>query len=289
MKWGINLKTKLRCTLILTTLLAGNSGFAANEVTNQNVPQNSDASEIDEGLWNYKRFLLDENGKWSIGTGGIVRNSPFRGEKISAFPFPIIDYSSKNIFIRELKAGYHIRRVEDPYKGGLFFDTYLGARMRPGDSRRKFSVDAGLRGGYQHPFGALTAAITQDITGASNGKEASLSYSFTFLSKTKNDIVIPRITITWQDRKMSNYQWGISQEVTNKMIENREAVILSPYTLNQSVLNYSAGIVHIHKFGEHWNSLIGAQIAALDDKILLNPGIERQFDYSFLFGAAYTF
>ena len=96
---------------------------------------------------NYKKLFLDENGKWSVGVGTIVRNSPFRGEKVSAFPFPIIDYSSKNLFIRELKAGYHIKHVENPYKGGFFVDGFIGARMRPGDSRRKFSVDAGLKGG----------------------------------------------------------------------------------------------------------------------------------------------
>lgn len=289
MIWGKNLKINLRYSLFFAALLTANNVFAQNDNSDKNVEQSDTVSEKDEGLWNYKKFLLDENGKWSVGVGTIVRNSPFRGEKISAFPFPIIDYSSKNLFIRELKAGYHIKKVADPYKGGFFFDTYLGARMRPGDSRRKFSIDAGLRGGYQHPFGAVTASFTQDITGASDGKEASLSYSFTFLSKNKNDIIIPRITVTWQDHKMSNYLWGISQEVTNKMIENREAVILSPYSINHSVLNYSAGIVHIHKFGDHWNSIIGAQIAALDDKILENPGIERQYDYSFLFGAAYTF
>ncbi len=245
--------------------------------------------ENDEGLWNYKRFLLDENGKWSVGTGAIIRNSPFRGEKVSVFPFPIVDYSSKNLFIREMKAGYHIIHVDDPYKGGVFFDTFLGARMRPGDARRKFSIDAGLRAGYQHPFGSVAASFSQDITSASGGKEASVSYSFTFLNKNKNSIIIPRLTVTWQDRKMADYLWGISQETTDKMIANGDEVILSPYTINKSVINYSAGIIHIYKFDDHWNSILGAQVALLDDKIMDNPGIERRLDYSFIVGAAYTF
>ena len=240
-------------------------------------------------LWNYKKFLLDENGKWSVGVGTIVRNSPFKGEKIDAFPIPIIDYSSKNLFIRELKAGYHIQKVKNPYKGGFFFDTYLGARMRPGASRRKFSVDGGLRGGYQHPFGAVAASFTQDITGIHGGKEASLSYSITFPNQKKNSLIIPRLTVTWQDNKLANHLWGISQETTNKMIENNDDVILQPYPIKQSVINYSAGIIHIYKIGEHWNNIIGAQIAILDQKILKNPAIERQLDYSFIYGLAYTF
>jgi len=94
--------------------------------------------EEDFRRWNYKKLLFDENGKWSVGTGALIRNSPFRGEKISVFPFPLIDYSSKNLFIHEFKAGYHIKAVDNPYKGGVFFDTYLGARMRSGDARQKF-------------------------------------------------------------------------------------------------------------------------------------------------------
>lgn len=287
----MNIFKKTKNLLIISTLSAWSFVYPSALCAEENADEA--ASEADQkksqGLWNYKRFLLDENGKWSVGTGAIIRNSPFRGEKVSVFPFPIVDYSSKNLFIRELKAGYHIRKVEDPYKGGFFFDTYLGARMRPGDARQKFSVDAGLRGGYQHPFGAVTVAVTQDVTGASDGKEASISYSFTFLNKTKRSIIIPRLTMTWQDRKMANYLWGISQETTNKMIANREEVILSPYTLSKSVVNYSAGIIHIYKFGKHWNTIVGAQIAALDDKILSNPGIERGYDYSFIVGTAYTF
>lgn len=287
----MNIFENTKNTLIITTMLAWGVSATPSLAAEEKVDEAANKAEQKQsrGLLNYKRFLLDENGKWSIGAGAIIRNSPFRGEKVSAFPFPIVDYSSKNLFIRELKAGYHIIKVEDPYKGGFFFDTYLGARMRPGDARRKFSVDAGLRGGYQHPFGAVSAAITQDVTGASNGKEASISYSFTFLNKTKKSIIIPRLTVTWQDRKMANYLWGISQETTDKMIANREEVILSPYALTSSVINYSAGIIHIYKFGKHWNTLVGAQIAALDDKILSNPGIERRYDYSFIVGTAYTF
>ncbi|MBT5074413.1 MAG: MipA/OmpV family protein [Kordiimonadaceae bacterium] len=270
-------------TIILTTamLLIPVTTFAQEET-----PQ---LPEEDFGLWNYKKLLLDENGKWSVGTGALIRNSPFRGEKISAFPFPLIDYSSKNLFIREFKTGYHIKAVDDPYKGGYFLDTYLGARMRPGDARQKFSVDAGLRAGYQHPFGSFSLSFTQDMTGASDGKEASAAYSFTFLSKSKKHIVIPRITVTWQDRKMANYLWGISEETTSKMIENNDAVVLAPYTIDRSVVNYSAGIIHIYKLDQNWSSILGAQLAILDEYIMDNPAIERQFDYSFIVGAAYTF
>jgi MipA family protein len=278
MKVGVDLKTLNFAFLALSITLLNSTNLAAQEVAPK-----------EGGLWNYKKFLLDENGKWSVGAGTIVRNSPFRGESVSAFPIPIVDYSSKNVFIREMKAGYHLISVEDPYRGGFFFDAFLGARLRPDDFRQKFSLDGGLKGGYQHPFGAVTATFAQDVTGASDGKEASLSYSFTFLNKVKNNIIIPRLTVTWQDRKMANYLWGISQQTTDKMIENQEKVILQPYTLSQSVINYSAGIIHVYKIDKNWNSIVGAQVALLDGKIVANPAVERELDYSFMLGLAYTF
>jgi hypothetical protein len=92
---------------------------------------NKQQQEESASLWNYKRFLLDENGKWSIGTGAIVRNSPFKGEKIDAIPIPIIDYSSKNFFIVRLypiipnpihiRKHYSITRICDY---GLFRKTF---------------------------------------------------------------------------------------------------------------------------------------------------------------------
>lgn len=273
----------LKNFILLTVIILNPVAALCQEETSQ------EPEEEDFGLWNYKKLLLDENGKWSVGAGALVRNSPFRGEKISVFPFPLVDYSSKNLFIREFKAGYHLKGIDDPYKGGIFFDTYLGARMRPGDARKKFSIDAGLRTGYQHPLGSVSLSFTQDMTGASDGKEASVAYSFTFQSKSKKTLVIPRITLTWQDRKMANYLWGISEETTAKMIKNNEAVILDPYTFDKSVINYSAGIIHIYKLDKNWSSILGAQLAVLDPIILDNPAIERQFDYSFIVGAAYTF
>jgi len=111
---------------------------------------------------------------------------------------------------------------------------------------RNFSIDAGLRAGYLRPFGSFSASFTQDMTGASGGKEASITYSLTFLNNSKKHIVIPRITLTWQDQKMAHYLWEISEETSEIMIRNNEKIILDPYTIDKSVFNYSAGIIHIY-------------------------------------------
>tara|TARA_R110002096_G_scaffold416576_3_gene619599 strand:+ start:43832 stop:44662 length:831 start_codon:yes stop_codon:yes gene_type:complete len=251
--------------------------------------ENKSASEQDSvGRWNYKEFLLDENGKWSLGVGTVVQNSPFVGEKISVIPIPVIDYSSKNLFIRGLRAGYHIKKVENPRVGGFFFDGYLTPRMRPGESRRKLSLDFGLAAGYQTPIGAVTLGVQPGLIGG-GGTELAAEYSFTFVTKDRKHIFIPALKMTWQSRELTEYMWGIDEETYLKTLNNPDEVVLEPYTMGESVVNFSASATHVYRFDEHWNSMVLAKITALDNDILDNPAIERQFDYSFIFGFAYTF
>lgn len=253
-------------------------------------PQASSANEQDSaGRWNYKQFLLDENGKWSVGVGTVVQNSPFVGEKISVTPIPVIDYSSKNLFIRGLRAGYHIKKVENPRVGGFFFDGYLTPRIRPGESRKKLSIDFGLAAGYQAPVGALTFNIQSDMIGGNGGTELAAEYAFTFVTKDRKQIIIPALKMTWQSRELTEYMWGIDEETYLKTLNNPNEIVLEPYTMGKSVLNFSGSITHVYRFNENWNSLALAKITALDTDILKNPAIERQFDYSFIFGVAYTF
>ena len=254
------------------------------------------AEEIDSankqdtsGRWNYKEFLLDENGKWSIGVGTVVQNSPFVGEKISVTPIPIIDYSSKNLFIRGLRAGYHIKKVENPRIGGFFFDTYLSPRIRPGQARKNLSLDFGLAAGYQAPIGAVTFIMQPDIVGGNGGTELAAEYAFTFVTKNRKHIFIPAIKLTWQDRELTEYMWGIDETTYLKTLNNPDETVLEPYKIGKSAVNFSASMTHVYRFDEHWNSLIMAKINALDSDIIQNPAIERQFDYSFIFGVAYSF
>jgi hypothetical protein len=136
---------KILKPLFLTLLMIIPSAvLAADEIDDE---EHQNASD---GLIDYKRFLLDENGKWSLGIGTVVRNSPFMGEKVSVMPIPIIDYSSKNLYFRGLQGGYHIKKVKNPRIGGFSLDAFLSPRMRPGDSRSKLSLDGGIAVGYQY-------------------------------------------------------------------------------------------------------------------------------------------
>ena len=284
----------LSITAISTIAFCGSHAFASeneaeNEAENQATEPQASREQDEQGRWDYRRFLLDENGKWSVGMGTVVSNSPFRGEKITVTPIPIIDYSSKNLFIRGLRAGFHLQKVANPREGGFFADVFVSPRIRPGDSRRKISVDGGLSGGYQSIAGTITLSLLQDISGLNDGMELNLSYSFPYLTSGKKHFFLPKLEITYQSEDLANYLWGIDTETYQKTLANPEEVVLQPYTLDSSTFNYSASMTHIFRITENWNTLSMAKITSLGSDITDNPAVERQFDYSFIFGFAYTF
>ncbi|MCP5381834.1 MAG: MipA/OmpV family protein [Kordiimonadaceae bacterium] len=286
------MKIHISTPILLSTLLVGNICLAEEKdiPANEGEGQSNTVNEQDSnGLWNYKKFLLDENGKWSLGFGTVVSNSPFKGEKISVTPIPVVDYSSKNLFIRGLRGGYHIKKVENPREGGYFLDVFLSPRIRPGDSRRKISLDGGVSGGYQSIAGTVTLSMLHDISAQSGGMEINASYSFPYQTPGKKFLFIPKLEITYQSEGLANYLWGIDNKTYLKSLANLNEVTLEPYRITTSVFNISASMTHVYRIDDHWNTLFLAKITALDGDIMDNPAIERQFDYSFIIGTAYTF
>lgn len=277
----------LKNSIVIALMLSCASYAYANEETAE--PQSSAREQDKQGRWNFKEFLLDENGKWSVGVGTVVQNSPFRGEKISVTPIPVIDYSSKNLFFRGLRAGYHVLKVENPREGGIFLDVFLSPRFRPGESRRNVSLDFGIASGYQSVMGQVTFSFQPEVVGGGGGTELAAEYSFPYQTKDRKHLFIPALKFTWQSRELSDYLWGIDQETFEKTLANPNETVLEPYAFNQSVLNFSSAITHVYRINENWNTLALAKATILDNDILDNPAIERQFDYSFIFGFAYTF
>lgn len=227
-------------------------------------------------------------GRWSLGIGAVVQDSPFEGEKINAMPIPVIGYQSKTFFIQGLRAGYHLKNIEDRRKGGVFLDGYITPRMRPGESRRKLSVDTGLSGGYQFGLNTVSFNAQQDISGNSNGTELTLSYGLA-IPFVKKNLFMPRFSVIWQSQKLANFLWGIDQETFKKTLANADELTLNPFNINKSVVNFSAGLTHIYRFNENWSTLSIAQATALSDTITANPAVTSNYDLSFIFSLSYTF
>lgn len=268
--------------LFISIFCAPLSALANDNVTTEEQQQTRETSA------NKGHMPRDGSGKWSLGIGTVVQASPFQGEKVNAMPIPVIGYSSDTFFIRGLQAGYHIKNIRDRRKGGTFLDGYITPRMRPGESRRKLSADVGLTGGYQFGLNTVSLNAQQDITGNSNGTELTLSYGLA-IPFIKKNLFMPRLSVIWQSQKLANFLWGIDQETFQKTLANADELTLNTYNINQSVINFSAGLTHIYRINDRWNTLSIAQITALNSIITDNPAVTGNYDLSFIFSVSYTF
>lgn len=231
--------------------------------------------------------------KWTVGAIGLGYYSPFEAERKDAdgstnvdfSGAPYVAYRGDRFFIEGTQIGYHVIKPTEA-DTQFQFDVVGSARILPGSSRNTVSADAGLSVGVGGPFGFLNVTGLRDVTSKSDGYEVKATYGYTFEGESFS--ITPSVSAIWQDKKMANYMWGITQKQHDKMIADNKPV--SPvYAMTDSVVNYSADLLVTYRFAERW-SLIGfASATKLDKKIQENPGISEDYDAVLGIGFAYSF
>lgn len=224
--------------------------------------------------------------RWSVGALGIAYATPFEAEKTDYLPVPYLSYRGDRFFIDGTGMGYHLLKPAENSDLSLGVDIIAGARMLPGQSRSKVTADLGLRATIAGSFGALELTGLHDVTDTSNGMElmANYGYDITFDKLT----ITPSVGVTWQNRKMANYMWGVTQAQQDKMIE-KDKPVLPVYQPDDSILNYNAGITAVYSMSNSWTLIGFAQGAYLDKSIRNNPGIDKDYEMSVGLGVAYNF
>jgi len=224
--------------------------------------------------------------KWSVGVLGLANKTPFEAEKNSVKPIPYVAYRGDRFYIQGLELGYKLLKPSEDDEFGLGFDIIASARMLPGESRNKVTADIGVRASLTGPYGFLNTTFLHDATDTSNGMELSASYGYEFRSGKFS--ITPSVGISWQNRKMANYMWGVTQTQQDKMIEKNNPV-LSVFEVTSSALNYNAGLTAIYNLNDNWTLIGFINGSYLDKEIRANPGIDQKYDATAGFGIAYNF
>lgn len=225
--------------------------------------------------------------RWSVGALGLLNVSPFAGDDAEVLPVPYISYRGERFYLEGLEAGYHLLKPQRGPGPAFVLDMVTAARMTPGTSRDKVTVDAGLRLGVEGKYGSLSLTGLQDITGEHDGTELRAAYSYTF--RSQDYFITPSIGASWQSRKLANHMWGVTPEQQAGMVEDGEDVILPIYSLPDSVLNYEAGLTAVYMLGDRLNLIGFSRASYLDKDVRDNPGIDKKYDLTVGFGIAYSF
>ncbi len=227
----------------------------------------------------------DKAPKWTVGALGMGYYSPFAAERKDAKVVPYISYRGERFYVQGLEMGYRFIKPSDSDLQ-LQFDVIASGRALAGSSRSKITADAGLRMGVAGGFGFLNVSGVRDITDNSNGYEAKATFGHSFEGARFS--FTPSVSVVWQDEKMADYMWGVTQKQQDKMVKDNKPV-LPLYTMTESVINYSANMVFTYRMTDSISLIAFADATKLDKKVQANPGISVDYEATLGLGVGYSF
>jgi outer membrane scaffolding protein for murein synthesis (MipA/OmpV family) len=128
---------------------------------------------------------------------------------------PLYLHNGKFLFFRGTAGGVHLFR-NDNFQLNLL-GRYRFTKLDPdrnefyaGLEERKQTVDAGAEVRFQGKWGALNANYLTDTLDRPKGQSAEISYRYTFDRGSFS--FSPFVTWAWNDDKLTNYYFGVSEQ-----------------------------------------------------------------------------
>lgn len=221
-------------------------------------------------------------GRWSLGVGAALIDSPNAGEGTRVRPFPLISYDGDRVFLRGLSGGVHL------YQSGYFtVDAIASVRLYGFDiddlgaaellangidatqlSDRDDGLDAGFRVGFGSTWGSIALEAVHDISDTSDGYEISLDYSYRWLFDQTAITAI--VGVSRMSSELTRYYFGtLDEEVA------RGVLAYSPGSADVP----RAGLTLTHSFGSsQWQLLGSLEYRFFPDELTNSPLLERDSD-----------
>lgn len=237
----------------------------------------------------------DDSGGWGLGVGVAIRDTLYAGESNHVQAFPYISYEGERFFIEGPTFGYKI------VNGDVFtLSGFVAARLDGIDIKdlgavelaqrginrnlledRKNSADAGLSASFTvESVGEFELDVRADITGTSDGYQASLDYRRPF--QVGSVTLIPGIGVTALSDDMANYYYGtLKKEVARGVIDYKPGKVTIPHI----------GITAVVPMGSKWIGIAGLNADSYPTEVTNSPLIGKDVGVvaSFFIGAVRKF
>lgn len=225
-------------------------------------------------------------GSVSLGIGGSVSSSPYKGYDAQWMPFPLVSYEGERFFVRDLSVGVKLfthENLEVSLFGGYdptSFDASESSnrRLKRLDDRHSSAV-AGLGARVMTPYGDLHAKLSGDLLGHSEGLSGVLGYS--------NSLEAGLLEFTldvgtyWASANYNDYYYGVSGK------ESRKSG-LDAYDADAGFSPY-LGLTASAFFGGGWTVFCKGEVVALSEEVKDSPMVDDSFTRSLSFGVMYSF
>lgn len=232
---------------------------------------------------------------WGLGVGVAIRDTLYAGEDSHVLAFPYVLYEGERFFIKGPMFGYKIVDEEtftlngfvavnpNSVDSGDFGVAELALRGidRNLIEDRKIAADIGLSASFNiESVGEFELDVRGDITGTSDGYQASVDYRYPFeVGPVK---LIPGIGITALSEDSANYYYGtLSKEVSRGVVDYKPGKVAIPHI----------GITAAMPMGSKWVGIAGLNADSYPSEITDSPLIEEGIDVvpSFFIGAIRNF
>jgi MipA family protein len=237
----------------------------------------------------------ESDSKWGVGVGVAIRDTLYAGESSHVQPFPYVRYDGERFFIKGPTFGYKI------VSGDVFtLSGFVAASLNSVDAKdfgaselsanginrnliedRKIGADAGLSASFNiESVGEFELDVRGDITGTSDGYQASLDYRYPF--QVGQVTLIPGIGVTALSDKTANYYYGtLPKEIARGVVDYKPGKVAIPHI----------GITAVIPVGSKWVGIAGLNADSFPNEITDSPLIEKGTDVvpTFFIGAMRNF
>lgn len=229
---------------------------------------------------------LPFDGELTLGAGGSVSSSPYKGYGPDWLPFPMITYEGERFFIRGYTAGVKI--INLPYLELSAFAGYDSTSFEASESSnrrlrrledRSPSAQAGMELRLLSPYGMFHVSGAGDVLSRSNGFNGDIGFIQSIEFGPLE--LLPAVGAYWSDARYNSYYYGVTRKEARKSG-------LGAYAPGSGFAPYVSFAID-YSLTEQWELFCQGEVTFLSGAVKDSPMVGETHTQSLTLGLTYTF
>ena len=230
--------------------------------------------------------ILPFDGELTLGAGGNVSSSPYKGYGPDWLPFPMITYEGEHFFIRGYTAGVKI--INLPYLELSAFAGYDSTSFEASESSnrrlrrledRSSSAQAGMELRLISPYGMFHVSGAGDVLSHSNGFNGDIGFIQSIEFGPLE--LLPAVGAYWSDARYNSYYYGVTRKEARKSG-------LGAYAPGSGFAPYVSFAID-YSLTEQWELFCQGEVTFLSGAVKDSPMVGETHTQSLTLGLTYTF
>ena len=245
----------------------------------------TNSTRAEERIDRQTETAIPKNGNlYGLGVGVLPQTSGSKDLRTMVLPIIQASYADR-FYINALRAGVWLVDSDDRrLRLGLAADARFGweadeGKRTKGMQDRDFSMDLGPTLRWQTDYGTFNAQWAFDVGSASKGQSAQVQF-VRALIRGPGLRLNGLVGLTWNNRKMNNYYYGVS---------STEATASRPAYSAGSGTQLQAGVNGAYPLGERGSLLFGLMATRLGSAQADSPITETRLQPLAYLGYGWTF